>query len=147
MSKEKVFPEGWLVYNEKVMTSGIFLRDATHVTDHALLLFGGELESAGQGTIGMLDGYLSFSAPDDVKSLIKSLRAKLDDLLLMKIENPNIHVAEEGKILVDAALALLRSNSTNMQQFNNMNMGDDGYQQQGYHEYNNYHSSGDQAYY
>ena len=110
LAKEDYFPEGWLVYNEKVMTSGIYLRDASHVPDFALLLFGGNLEDTGPGTIGMLNNYISFTAPDDVVELIYRLRSRLDDLLVMKIEQPSTKVAEAGAELVDATRELLRVN-------------------------------------
>jgi ATP-dependent RNA helicase DHX36 len=37
------FPSRWLVYNQKVKSSDIFIRDSTCVSDYALLLFGGAL--------------------------------------------------------------------------------------------------------
>ena len=137
LSKEAQFPEGWLVYNEKVMTTGIYLRDASHVPDYALLMFGGELEDAGPSAIGMLrtsdegDTYIRFSSSDEEVSLIRGLRQCLDDLLMMKIEQPASNVAEEGRTLVGAVHTLLRSNSQQindamMPSFNNVqdNRGD-----------------------
>lgn len=41
-AKEKYFPSAWLVYNDKVKSSGIFVRASTMVSDYALLLFGGQ---------------------------------------------------------------------------------------------------------
>ena len=38
------YPFRWLVYNEKVKTTGIFIRDSTMVSDYGMLLFGGQLE-------------------------------------------------------------------------------------------------------
>ena len=117
LSRETHFPEGWLVYNEKVMTSGIYLRDASHVPDYALLMFGGELEDAGPGAIGMLrtseegDAYIRFSSSAEEVGLIHGLRRCLDDLLTMKIERPASNVAEGGRTLVGAVHTLLRSNS------------------------------------
>ncbi|CAI5975460.1 unnamed protein product [Closterium sp. NIES-65] len=45
------FSRPWLVYNEKVKTSDIFLRHSTMVSDFALLMFGGNLEPAPAGTL------------------------------------------------------------------------------------------------
>ena len=39
----------WLVYNEKVKTSGIYLRCSTMVPDYALLLLGGDLKQVQEG--------------------------------------------------------------------------------------------------
>ena len=38
------FPFRWLVYNQKVKSSDIFIRDSSCISDYALLLFGGALE-------------------------------------------------------------------------------------------------------
>lgn len=34
------FPSRWLVYNDKVKSSDIFIRDSSCISDYALLLFG-----------------------------------------------------------------------------------------------------------
>ena len=39
------FPSRWLVYNQKVKSSDIFIRDSSCVSDYALLLFGGALST------------------------------------------------------------------------------------------------------
>ncbi|CAI5462407.1 unnamed protein product [Closterium sp. Yama58-4] len=67
------FSRPWLVYNEKVKTSDIFLRDSTMVSDFALLMFGGNLEPAPAGRTGfdMLGGYLHFSASAQTANLVQ----------------------------------------------------------------------------
>ena len=37
-------------YNEKIKTTGIFIRDSTMVSDYGMLLFGGQLEGQQQAT-------------------------------------------------------------------------------------------------
>ncbi|KAF2321225.1 hypothetical protein GH714_035758 [Hevea brasiliensis] len=60
-----LFPLPYMVYSEKVKTSGIYIRDSTNISDYALLLFGGSLIPSNQGEgIDMLGDYtqaLSFS--------------------------------------------------------------------------------------
>lgn len=67
-----LFPLPYLVYSEKVKTTGIYIRDSTNISDYALLMFGGNLIPSQNGNgIEMLGGYLHFSASDRVLQLIK----------------------------------------------------------------------------
>lgn len=69
-----LFPLPYMVYSEKVKTTGIFVRDSTNISDYALLLFGGALLQSKNGEgIEMLGGYLHFSAPKTVIQLIQVL--------------------------------------------------------------------------
>jgi ATP-dependent RNA helicase DHX36 len=43
-SKDQQLPYPWLVYNEKVKTSSVMIRDTTGVSDSMLLLFGGQVK-------------------------------------------------------------------------------------------------------
>jgi ATP-dependent RNA helicase DHX36 len=67
-----LFPLPYMVYSEKVKTTGIYIRDSTNISDYALLLFGGNLipSKSGEG-IEMLGGYLHFSASKSVLELIR----------------------------------------------------------------------------
>lgn len=82
-----LFPLPYMVYSEKVKTTGIYIRDSTNISDYALLLFGGSFmpSKTGEG-IEMLGGYLHFSAPKSVIQLIQVTKCyhcwnpiKLDD--------------------------------------------------------------------
>jgi ATP-dependent RNA helicase DHX36 len=66
------FPQPWLVYSEKVKTTGIYVRDSTNLSDYALLMFGGSLTTSksGQG-VEMLDGYLQFQASKKTTQLVQ----------------------------------------------------------------------------
>ncbi|KAJ4784387.1 ATP-dependent RNA helicase [Rhynchospora pubera] len=107
-----LFPMPYMVYSEKVKTTGIYVRDSTNISDYALLLFGGALvpSKTGEG-IEMLGGYLHFSAPKSVIQLIQRLRGELDKLLQRKIEDPTLDVFAEGKDVVAAAVELLHSSN------------------------------------
>ncbi|XP_024533616.1 DExH-box ATP-dependent RNA helicase DExH1 isoform X2 [Selaginella moellendorffii] len=100
------FAQPWLVYSEKVKTTGIYLRDTTNISDYALLMFGGPLVSNGKG-VEMLDGYLQFTASAKTMELVNALRSQLDDLLTRKIKDPRFDIHREGKHVVSAVLALL----------------------------------------
>lgn len=71
-ARVNTFPQPWLVYGEKVKTTGIYVRDSTNVSDYALLMFGGNLvaNKSGQG-VEMLDGYLQFQASKKTMQLVQ----------------------------------------------------------------------------
>lgn len=72
-----LFPLPYMVYSEKVKTTGIYIRDSTNISDYALLLFGGNLtpSKSGEG-IEMLGGYLHFSASKSVLELIRVMSSR-----------------------------------------------------------------------
>jgi hypothetical protein len=103
------FPFPWLVYCEKVKTSGVYIRDSTCVPAYAILLLGGALEEtpASGGEIKILGGNYSFNAPPHVLDLIRQLRLGLDQLLAAKVNQPGLDVTAEGGRIVDAVCALI----------------------------------------
>ena len=71
-ARVNVFPHSWLVYSEKVKTSGIYIRDTTNISDYAVLMFGGQLTPNKRGdSVEMLDGYLQFSATQKIATLVQ----------------------------------------------------------------------------
>ncbi|BBN14246.1 tetratricopeptide repeat protein 7 [Marchantia polymorpha subsp. ruderalis] len=104
------FPEPWLVYSDKVKTSGIYVRQSTNLSDYALLMFGGSLSPSKEGFgVDMLDGYLQFQAPAKTIQLVQDLRYELDLLLERKVKEPQFDIHKEGKGVVNAVLELLHS--------------------------------------
>lgn len=107
---ERFFPHRWLVYTEKVHTSGIFFRSSTMVTDIAMLLFGGVLEKEDDnGRFSMLKGHYLFQAKPEVAQMIMDLRAELQTLLEKKVRNPLIDLDTEGGTIVAAVMSLLEN--------------------------------------
>lgn len=106
------FPFPWLVYSEKVKTTGIYIRDSTNIADYAVLMFGGSLTPNKRGDgVEMLGGYLQFSATKKIAQLVQDLRRELDGLLQRKIEQPQLDIHDQGKGVVNAVLELLHSDS------------------------------------
>uniref|UniRef100_A0A0D6R7W2 Uncharacterized protein n=1 Tax=Araucaria cunninghamii TaxID=56994 RepID=A0A0D6R7W2_ARACU len=104
------FPLPYLVYNEKVKTTSIYIRDSTNISDYALLMFGGNLTPSQNGReIEMLGGYLHFSASERTLQLVQNLRAELDRLLQRKIDSPGLDINVLGKGVVAAVVELLQS--------------------------------------
>ncbi|KAK1941324.1 DExH-box ATP-dependent RNA helicase DExH1 [Phytophthora citrophthora] len=97
----------WLLYTELVQTSKIFVRESTMVNPYALLLFGGQLEVAHEKNLLTLDGFIRFNAVARIGVLIKSIRQHLDRLLMEKIADPSVEIAQSE--LVTAISHLLKS--------------------------------------
>jgi len=109
-SAQVYYPHRWLVYSDKVKSTGIYIRASTMVSDYALLLFGGDLEPGETpGSFSMCDGYYNFSASSKVAELIQHLRRDLHDLLAQKVEDPRLDLLREGGPIVQACLALLHA--------------------------------------
>jgi ATP-dependent RNA helicase DHX57 len=85
----------WLLYSDLVQTSKLFVRDSTMVHPYALLLFGDQLKVVHeQGELHLLEGWIRFKAVARIGVLIKSIRLHLDQLLLEKIETPQLDIAQ-----------------------------------------------------
>jgi ATP-dependent RNA helicase DHX57 len=97
----------WLLYTELVQTSKIFVRESTMVNPYALLLFGGHLEVVHEKNLLTLDGFIRFNAVARIGVLIKSIRQHLDRLLMEKIADPDVDIAQSD--LVTAISHLLKS--------------------------------------
>ncbi|GMF37754.1 unnamed protein product [Phytophthora fragariaefolia] len=97
----------WLLYTELVQTSKVFVRESTMVNPYALLLFGGRLEVIHEKNLLTLDGFIRFNAVARIGVLIKSIRQHLDRLLMEKIADPFVDIAQSE--LVTAISHLLKS--------------------------------------
>lgn len=97
----------WLLYTELVQTSKVFVRESTMVNPYALLLFGGQLDVVHEKNLIRLDKWIQFHAVARIGVLIKAIRKHLDQLLMEKIENPQVSIANSE--LVSAISQLLKS--------------------------------------
>eukprot|EP00039_Didymoeca_costata_P011156 m.154343 g.154343 ORF g.154343 m.154343 type:complete len:1541 (-) comp15082_c0_seq1:2172-6794(-) len=83
-----------LIYNEKVSTSKVFLRDATMVSALPLLIFGGEIavdHERGWLTLGK-EKWIRIQAPAREAVLVRHLRRGVDRILEAKIRDPSIQL-------------------------------------------------------
>ena len=97
-------------YHEIMKTSKIYIRDLTAVSKFAILLFGGNLKVYQTHGVVAVDEWLKFRVGAKPATLIKHLRAQLEALLLEKIMDPSIDVAEsrKGRAVIDAVATLLK---------------------------------------
>ena len=117
--KAKDYQYRWLVYYEKLKTSGVNLMDCGMVSPLALIFFGkhmklGIKKRKGGPTIKTIkvDNFISFDCDHFTATMIERLRKDLDRILESKIKNPGISswdkTTYEGAVLL-AIVKLLSS--------------------------------------
>uniref|UniRef100_A0A4W6DVD7 RNA helicase n=1 Tax=Lates calcarifer TaxID=8187 RepID=A0A4W6DVD7_LATCA len=98
---------GWLLYQEKVKYTKIYLRDTTLISPFPMLLFGGDIDIQHRERLITLDGWIHFQAPVRIGVIFKHLRKLMDSLLEKKLENPRMNL--EGKKTIQIILDLIKS--------------------------------------
>lgn len=91
-----------LLYNEKMSTSKVFLKDSTMVSPIPILFFGGKIEvnhEKGWISVGA-DKWVRFKAPAREGVLIRQLRKAVDRVLAYKIEDPRFDLGSNSVIKV-----------------------------------------------
>uniref|UniRef100_A0A452SCJ4 ATP-dependent RNA helicase DHX29 n=1 Tax=Ursus americanus TaxID=9643 RepID=A0A452SCJ4_URSAM len=89
---------GWLLYQEKVKYTRVYLRETTLITPFPVLLFGGDIEVQHRERLLSVDGWICFQAPVKIAVIFKQLRVLIDSVLRKKLENPKMSL-ENDKIL------------------------------------------------
>uniref|UniRef100_A0A8C3GC38 RNA helicase n=1 Tax=Cyclopterus lumpus TaxID=8103 RepID=A0A8C3GC38_CYCLU len=90
---------GWLLYQEKVKYTKIYLRDTTLISPFPMLLFGGDIDIQHRERLISLDGWIHFQAPVRIGVIFKHLRKLMDSLLEKKLENPRMSLEGEHKTI------------------------------------------------
>nr|XP_046231230.1 ATP-dependent RNA helicase DHX29 [Scatophagus argus] len=98
---------GWLLYQEKVKYTKIYLRDTTLISPFPMLLFGGDIDIQHRERLITLDGWIHFQAPVRIGVIFKHLRKLMDSLLEKKLENPRMNL--EGEKTIQMILDLIKS--------------------------------------
>ncbi|KAM9338234.1 ATP-dependent RNA helicase DHX29 [Symphorus nematophorus] len=98
---------GWLLYQEKVKYTKIYLRDTTLIPPFPMLLFGGDIDIQHRERLITLDGWIHFQAPVRIGVIFKHLRKLMDSLLEKKLENPRMNL--EGERTIQLILDLIKS--------------------------------------
>ncbi|XP_041667753.1 ATP-dependent RNA helicase DHX29 [Cheilinus undulatus] len=101
---------GWLLYQEKVKYTKIYLRDTTLIRPFPMLLFGGDIDIQHRERLITLDSWIHFQAPVRIGVIFKHLRKLMDSLLEKKLENPRMNL--EGERTIQLILDLIKSEHT-----------------------------------
>ncbi|GLD55484.1 ATP-dependent RNA helicase Dhx29-like protein [Lates japonicus] len=96
---------GWLLYQEKVKYTKIYLRDTTLMSPFPMLFGGVDIQH--RGLYITLDGWIHFQAPVRIGVIFKHLRKLMDSLLEKKLENPRMNL--EGERTIQIILDLIKS--------------------------------------
>lgn len=91
---------GWLLFQEKVKYSKVFLRDTTLISPLSMLLFGGDIDVQHRERLISLDGWIYFQAPVRIGVIFKHLRKLMDSLLERKLANPKMNLEDEKTIQI-----------------------------------------------
>eukprot|EP00938_MAST-03A_sp_MAST-3A-sp1_P000445 g445.t1 len=107
---EGKFPYQYLMFQEKVQTSKIFLRSTSTLPPYALLLCGGDVkvdysENSTMAEVS-IDGWIRFQTPARVAAIVKELRVLLSELLRRKIANPRLEIGSSPMIVAMSKLLM-----------------------------------------
>ncbi|XP_077141111.1 ATP-dependent RNA helicase DHX29 isoform X1 [Ranitomeya variabilis] len=89
---------GWLLYQEKVKYSKVFLRETTLVSPFPILLFGGDIAVQHRERLLTVDDWIQFQAPVKIAVIFKELRVLIESVLKKKLQNPKMSL-EDDEIL------------------------------------------------
>lgn len=101
------YDTGWMVYSDIVETSKVFVRQCSSVPVYALLLFGGAVQvHHTQGKVSV-DTWATVTAQPKIGVLVRELKKRLDNLLSVKLEQPETAISKNS--IVSVVLELLRT--------------------------------------
>jgi hypothetical protein len=95
------FESYWLVYHQKrKLNDHTLILDCTMVFPFALLLFGGELSVCHESNTILVGGWIRFHAAAQVATLVKGIRAELEHLFALKLNDPSVSIANHPLVLL-----------------------------------------------
>ncbi|TPX62526.1 hypothetical protein PhCBS80983_g00252 [Powellomyces hirtus] len=94
------FDDPLIVFQQKVSTSKVFLRDTTLCSAWPVLMFGGILKVEHEGRSLSIDGTWRFQAFPRITALVNGLRALLDKVLERKIADPSLDIGSTQVVRV-----------------------------------------------
>ena len=109
LSTSKMLEYRFVCFQDIMQTRKLYVRDATVVSPFALLLFGGALCVFHRQGVISVDEWLKFRIAAKPATLVKHLRAQMENMLLRKIISPEDDVMStpEGTALIQAVTTLL----------------------------------------
>ena len=108
------YDSSYMVYNEKIKTSRVFIRECCIVPIYPMILFGRsglhvELVR-GQFVLSMEKGWIKFvTASQNIAEFLNDMRVELDELLSQKISNPSLDLITnpKGKLIISTIVSLI----------------------------------------
>jgi HrpA-like RNA helicase len=104
------------LFHRKVETTRVYLHDTTFVSSLALLLFGTHVRVtrehggvASKATMVVVDGWIGFKMREESSVLLKVLKKKIDEVLLLKIARPHEDHVRRLQPVVSTIRKLLHS--------------------------------------
>ena len=105
----------YYVFNEKIKTSRVFVRDLTMVPIYPMILFGGgdqvEVElQRGQFVVSLEGGWIKVvTATQSIAEFLQRMRFELDQILVDKFANPKLDLATDPrkKLIIDAIVSVI----------------------------------------
>lgn len=94
------YDTGWMVYSDIVETSKVFVRQCSSVPVYALLLFGGAVQVHHEKGKVSVDTWATVTAQPKIGVLVRELKKRLDTLLSVKLEQPEIEISQNSIISV-----------------------------------------------
>lgn len=109
LSSSRMLKDRFVCFQDIMQTRKLYVRDATVVSPFALLLFGGALRVFHRQGVISVDEWLKFRITAKPATLVKHLRAQMENMLLRKIISPDDDVIStpESKALIQAVSTLL----------------------------------------
>jgi len=110
------FHRPFLVYNEKMRTSKVFLRECSTASPLSIFLFGGDAEIDYRGGYAIIDGWIRIKVLGRTAAILLMLRDRLSNVLRKKIDNRksgqiiDFDVIESVKRLLDKEEQLIQWN-------------------------------------
>lgn len=108
------YPSPYLVYQEKIKTTKVFIRECTMVPVIALVLFSaGSLKvelNCGQFVVSIDEGWIMFTVEsNEIAELLESIKKELLQLLDQKIKEPrmNLQTHPKGKKIISTIIHLV----------------------------------------
>lgn len=89
---------GWILFQEKVKYTKVYVRETTLISPFPILLFGGEIEVMHRERLLSVDGWIYFQAPVRTGIIFKELRALIESVLLKKLEDPKMSIENDEMI-------------------------------------------------
>ncbi|XP_073416043.1 ATP-dependent RNA helicase DHX29 isoform X2 [Dendrobates tinctorius] len=91
---------GWLLYEEKVKYSKVFLRETTLVSPFPILLFGGDIAVQHRERLLTVDDWIQFQAPVKIAVIFKELRVLIESVLKKKLQNPKMSLKDDETLQI-----------------------------------------------